>query len=228
MSPRYGVDVPRPAVLTIDLHRGHLDSAVATLPLPAPAAARVVAANVAFLEDARALGLPVVHVVTSYRERQEIASNPFWRAIADSTAIRANVLGHNLDHLSGVELMPGILGAGDRVVATKKRYDCFQHTDLGFILDRLGVNVLLVTGVNTNSCVLATTIAASVRDYACIVIEDCVDTVDGPPLHDAALECIRRAFGWALPGAEALRTVVDSQGQSTNTVPAASLFGTPG
>jgi hypothetical protein len=77
----------------------------------------------------------VVHVVTSYRDTEEIAGNPFWRAIADTNATRANVLRHNLDVLPGVELMPGILAEGDRVVATKKRYDCFLHTDLDFLLD---------------------------------------------------------------------------------------------
>jgi biuret amidohydrolase len=205
-----GVDEIRAAVLTIDLHRGHLDPEVATLPLPADVSATVVEHNVGFLDAARAAGVPVVHVVTSYRDGEEISSNAFWRAIADTGATRANVLRHNLDHLPGIQLMPGVLREGDRLVDTKKRYDCFLHTDLEFVLRRLGVNTLLITGVNTNSCVLTTTIAASVRDYACIVVEDCVDTVDGPDFHDAALKCIRRAFGWTMPSDAALRTVTAS------------------
>jgi biuret amidohydrolase len=208
MSTSLGVDEIRPAVLTIDLHRGHLDPDVATLPLPADVSAAVVAANVEFLEAARAAGLPVVHMVTSYRDRDEIASNAFWRAIADTEATRANVLQHNLPQSPGTQLMPRVYAKGDRVVDTKKRYDCFLHTDLEFVLDQLGVNTLLITGVNTNSCVLATTIAASVRDYACIVVEDCVDTVDGKEFHEMALECLRRAFGWALPAHEVLHLVI--------------------
>jgi biuret amidohydrolase len=31
-----------------------------------------------------------------------------------------------------------------------------------------------------------------------VVIEDCVDTMDGPALHDAALACFRAAFGWVM------------------------------
>ncbi len=207
MSNRYGVDEIRPAVLTIDMHRGHLDPTVATLPLPAAVSARVVQANLALLQGARGAGIPVVHVVTSYRDTEESSSNAFWRSIADTNATRSNVLRHNLDHLPGVQLMPGMYAEGDRIVDTKKRYDCFLHTDLEFTLRRLAVNTLLITGVNTNSCVLATTIAASVRDYACIVVEDCVDTVDGPEFHAAALKCIQRAFGWAMPADMALREV---------------------
>ncbi len=52
--------------------------------------------------------------------------------------------------------------------------------------------------MNTNSCVLATTTAANVRDYAVIVVEDCVETMDGPELHKAGLACIRTAFGFVM------------------------------
>ena len=94
--------------------------------------------------------------------------------------------------------MPGLKEPGDYVVNTKKRYDCFVATDLDFMLRRHGINTLLITGINTSSCVLATAIRANVLDYAPVIIEDCVDTMDGPALHDAALACLRAAFGWVL------------------------------
>lgn len=204
----FGVDEIRPAVLTIDLHRGHLDPAVATLPLADDVAVRVVDANVAFLAQARAAGLPVLHMVTSYRDVGEITLNPFWRAIADTGVTRSNILRHNLETLPGVHLMPGVFAEGDRVLATKKRYDCFLATDLALVLAALRVNTLLLTGVNTNSCVLTTAITASTRDFATIVVSDCVDTVDGPRFHRDALAIIERAFGWVLPSGEALAAVV--------------------
>ena len=208
MTIDLGVDDVRPGVLTIDVHRGHLDPSCATLPLPADTAARVVAANARFLKAARAAAVPVVHAVTSYREVGEIASNPFWRSIAGTSVTRGNILHHNLEGLPGTQLMPELYEPGvDRVARGKKRYDCFLATDLHFTLRSLGVNTLLITGVNTNSCVLATTIAAQTLDYAAIVVEDCVDTVDGPSFHRAALDCIRRAFGWVLSSDEALQLV---------------------
>src|SRR5918999_2813806 len=191
-----GVEEIRPAVVTIDLHRGHLDPERATLPLPAETAGAVVAANVVFLDRARARGIPVIHVVTEYRRREEISSNPFWAAIAGTEATRGNIMRHNLPGSAGTELMPGISRLGDVVIGFKRRYDCFLGTDLEFTLRNLGANTLLITGVNTNSCVVATTIIASTKDFACVVVEDCVDTVDGHDMHRAALECIQRAFGW--------------------------------
>lgn len=202
----FGVDTPKPAVVAIDLHRGHLDPQVATMPLAPDRAAAVVEANRRFFDGCREAGIPIVHLVTKYRDAQEIRSNPFWRTRADNpTASRKNVERHNLEHLPGCEIMPGLYEKGDWVVDTKKRYDCFVATDLDFLLRRHGINTLLITGVNTSSCVLATTARANVLDYAAVCIEDCVDTMDGPPLHEAALTCIRAAFGWVMTSGEALQ-----------------------
>jgi len=204
----FGLDRPRPAVVTIDLHRGHLDPAVATLPLPPERAAAVVAANRAFLQRVRAHGVPVVHVITEYRDDDEILSNPFWRAIAGSASTRGRQAGHNLEGTPGTALMPGLLDAAtDRIVRPKKRYDAFLATDLAFVLDKVGANLLFLTGVNTNSCVLTTAIVASTRDYACVVVSDCVDTMDGPAFHDAALELIQRAFGWVMSSTDAVTAI---------------------
>lgn len=205
--PPFNRESVRPAVLTIDLHRGHLDPDVATVPLPPDVSERVVSANTRFLDEARRAGVPVVHVVTSYRDSGEVAINPFWRAIADTGVTRSNILRHNMPGSPGTELMPGIYEDGDRVVTTKKRYDCFLGTDLDFVLRSMGVNTLLITGVNTNSCVLTTTITAQTRDFASIVVAECVDTCDGEEFHRAALQIVERAFGWVMSGREAIGAV---------------------
>ena len=100
--------------------------------------------------------------------------------------------------MPGLELMPGIHRDGDVIVETKKRYDCFFATDLEFILRSGGHDSLLVFGVNTNSCVIATSVAASVRDFAVFVVEEGVDTMLTRELHDAALAVIDASFGWVV------------------------------
>jgi biuret amidohydrolase len=123
---------------------------------------------------------------------------------------------HKIKGMPGVAIIPELYDrAPDLVVDTKKRYDCFVGTDLDFTLRAHGVNTLLITGVNTNSCVLATTTAANVRDYAVIVVKDCVETMDGPALHEAALVCIKTAFGFVLDTGEIQRLGLFSRaGQS--------------
>lgn len=205
----YGVDEVRAAVVAIDLHRGHLDPEVSTMPVVPGTEGRIVEANWRFFERCRNRGIPVVHQVTSYRDAEEIRSNPFWRTRADDpNATRKNVERHNIQGMPGCEIVPGLFDPGrDWVVDTKKRYNCFVATDLDFVLGKHGINTLLITGVNTNSCVLSTAASACSRDYSVFVIEDCVDTMDGPDLHEAALLCIRTAFGWVKTSAEALETL---------------------
>ncbi|MGV9797833.1 cysteine hydrolase family protein [Mycobacterium sp. NPDC003449] len=200
------LDPTATAVVTIDMHRGHLDPTVATMPLPAEAAARVTAANAHLIHGARSRGIPVVHVVTSYHDVAEIASNPWWRRVAGTDATRSNVLNHQLPGSPGLQVMPGLLDEADVVVYHKKRYDCFVATELDHVLRARQIESLLLTGVNTNSCVLATTVAANARDYAAVVVEDCVDTMDRS-LHDPALALIRQAFGWTATADEILEAL---------------------
>jgi nicotinamidase-related amidase len=195
----FGVSPLRPAVLAIDLHRGHLDMSVATMPTSPECAARVLAANARLMNWCRGAGIPVIHMLTCYRDVAEIRSNAYFNLAARKPSdTRRNAMIHNIKGGPGVQVMPEVLDSRDFIVDTKKRYDCFLATDLDFLLRTHGINTLLITGVNTNSCVLAPTIAASVRDFAAIVVEDCVDTMDTPDLHTAALACIRTAFGSVL------------------------------
>ena len=200
----YGVDEVRAAVVAIDLHRGHLDPEVATMPVPSGTEQQVIEANRQFFIQCRDAGIPIVHLVTTYRDVDEIRTNPFWRTRADDpSATRKNVERHNIQGSPGCDIIPSLWDRElDWVVDTKKRYDCFVATDLDFVLRKHGINTLLFTGVNTNSCVLATATTACTWDYAVIVVEDCVDTMDGPELHEAALKCIQAAFGWVMTSDE--------------------------
>jgi ureidoacrylate peracid hydrolase len=162
----------------------------------------------------RIQGLPVIHLVTQYRDADEIRLNAFWRTRSeDPNNPRKNVMRHNLIGMPGGQVMPGLLDAGrDPVVSTKKRYDAFVGTDLQLLLRAKGINTLIVTGVNTNSCVLATVSAACSLDYAVLVPSDCVDTMDAPALHEAALLCIRTAFGFVMHSSE-LMALPELQGR---------------
>lgn len=208
-----GTDTFSPAVIAIDCHRGHLDPEVATMPVPAETARRVIEANRRFLDRCRERSVPVVHLVTTYRDAAEIRANPFWRTRADDPkATRKNVERHNIDGSVGCQIIPELYDADvDWVVDTKKRYDCFLGTDLDFMLRAHGINTLLITGVNTNSCVLCTVAAANVRDYAPIVVKDCVDTMDGPEAHAAALLCIEQALGWVMTSDHLVQSLLEGE-----------------
>ena len=88
-----GIDHPKAAIVAIDLHRGHLDMDVATMPTSPEIARQVIAANKRLFDWARGVNIPVIHLLTQYRDVAEIACNPFWRTRAeDPKATRKNVL----------------------------------------------------------------------------------------------------------------------------------------
>jgi nicotinamidase-related amidase len=196
-----------PAVVTIDLHRGHLDPEVATLPLDAVRAAALLERTGPLLDAYRRLGVPVIHLVTRYASREEILSNPYWAMQSGRDGVRGAIAEHNLDGGPGTELMPQVQRPGDIVLDTKQRYDCFIGTDLEDVLRSGGHDSILLFGVNTNSCILATTIAASVRDWAVFVVEDGVDTMMGDEFHRSALAIMRGSFGWIVDGETSIRLI---------------------
>ena len=206
LAPMLALDPRRTALVAIDMHRGHLDPAVATLPLAAERCGPVIKRAAALFDGVRALGVPVVHVVTEYRDAAEIAANPFWKAVHDDpTKARQGILRHNLAGSPGTEIIPELRGPRDLVVRGKRRYNSFQATDLEFTLRRgLGADTLILAGINTTTCVLNAAFEATNLDFRVIVAADAVDSMDGEDMHRFALRLMAAALAWPLTNAEIL------------------------
>ena len=85
----------------------------------------------------------------------------------------------------------------DDHVITKNKFSAFYQTNLEYILKVLGRSVILVTGVNTNTCVESTIRDAYHRDYDAILVSDCVAApAQVKNLHDATLQNVDRYFGF--------------------------------
>lgn len=200
------LDPKTTAAVSIDMHRGHLDPSVATMPLGTEQCRRVIRGAQELFGAIRPLGIPIIHMVTLYRDPGEAASNPFWKAIADDPGMkRSTNLRHNLLGSAGTQVIPELLDPRDIVIDRKKRYDCFYQTDLDFVLrHRLEARTVILTGVNTTSCVQCTAFEAHTRDYAVVVAADCVDSMDGEEMHRFALRNMATTVGWVLRNDEIL------------------------
>lgn len=202
------LDPTKTAAVCIDLHRGHLDPTVATVPLPPDRAARVIRDTAPFLRALRAGHIPIIHVVSQYRNSEEIASNPFWKAIHDDpTKARRGILKHNLQGKPGTQVIPELWDDGDIRIDTKKRYSSYLGTDLEFVLRSLGVDTLILCGVNTNTCVFCAAFESTNRDFRVIVAEEGVDTMDGEEMHRWALVSIAASLGWVMHTDEILKAL---------------------
>lgn len=193
------LEVHSTALIAIDMHRGHLDPSVATLPLAAERCGPVIARASELFGELRALGVRIIHVITEYRGSEEIASNPFWKAIHDDrTKARKGILRHNLAGSRGTEIIPELYADGDFVVRGKKRYSAFYATDLEFLLRRLGIDSVILAGINTTTCVLCTAFEATNRDFRVVIASEAVDSMDGEDMHHFALRLMEATVGWPL------------------------------
>src|SRR5215831_12178917 len=203
------IDPKETAVVAIDMHRGHLDMSVATMPTKPEDAERVVRNAKAALALARSRGVPVIHVVLVYRHIPGLGSEgmtqPFWRAIHDLaesdrlTPGRASTVNdHNIMGSPGTEIIPELYAEGDYVIDNKKRLDCFYGTDLNQLLKGLGASTVALMGINTNTCVLNTAFSAFNLDYRVLVLSDCVTSMYGEDLHVLGLQNVARCLGWVL------------------------------
>jgi len=202
------------AIVTIDMHRGHLDPSIATMPAKPEDARRVIANAEAVLAIARAAGVPVIHVILVYRKIAGLGSegmvNPFWRALHEITDAenrltpgrKSTVNDHNLMGEPTTEIIPSLRAKGDYVIDNKKRLDCFMGTDLEGLLRTLGVKNVCLMGINTNTCILNTAFTAFNKDFRVVVLSDCVASMYGDDLHALGLQNVFRCIGWIASNAE--------------------------
>jgi nicotinamidase-related amidase len=201
------------AIVTIDMHRGHLDPSVATIAVKSEDAKRVIAAAKQLLDFARSHAIPVIHVKLVYRRIPGLGSEgmtqPFWRAmheLVESDRLTpgrpSTVDGHNIMGSPGTELIPELYAGGDYVIDNKKRLDCFHGTDLCQLLQAVGARTVCLMGINTNTCVLNTAFTAFNLDFRVIVLSDCVASMYGDDLHVLGLQNVARCLGWVLTNDE--------------------------
>lgn len=202
------------ALLLIDMHRGHMDPEVATLPVEASWAKEVLAQTKALLEGLRALDTKIVHVTTWNRVDKNgvpvdslSTVNPYylWRTQTGRVkVVQKAAKYHNIEGSVQTQFMPEVQPLPGEYTIVKKRYNAFHGTDLDLLLRCLRVNTLIVAGVNTNNCITATTADGCVRDYGMLVVSDCVASSYGRHMHDIALELIQNTFGWVMSSKDVL------------------------
>jgi nicotinamidase-related amidase len=210
LKKQLAIDPSKTAMLGIDMHRGHLDPSVATMPAATEDCVRVIKHAKDALDFARSKNIPVIHVILIHRDipgfGSEARQSPFWRAVQEylaeedrlSPGRKSTTTAHNLVGSPGTEIIPDLLAPTDYVINNKKRLDCFYGTDLDILLRTLGIETLVMMGINTNTCVMNTAFSAFNRDFQVVVISDCVASMYGEDLHLLGLENVKRCLGYVL------------------------------
>jgi len=183
------LDPAQTAVVSIDMHEGHL-SEDADCPCPAPRAREIVAPIDRFHDACRARALPVIHVRTVLRAsgRDDIKGGvSAWRLVFPLYV--GEIPGADQHALQGSKWtnLRTRIEPEDEIVETKKRLSIFHPTDLDFLLRNMGVRAVVFNGGFTDCCVLNAAFDASNFDYRVVVARDLVRGTN-EEMEDAALK----------------------------------------
>jgi nicotinamidase-related amidase len=197
------LDPAKTAVISIDLHRGHLDEAP-DCPCPAPRARAIVKPVDAFHDKARALGIPVIHVRSVLRKggADDIKGIPAaWRRTFPLHV--GPIPGSDQHAIEGSKWTEFVtkVEADDLIVETKRRLSAFYPTDLDFLLRNMRVETVVFDGGFTDCCVLNSSFDANNRNYRVIVARDLVAGTDDN-LEAAALAMVSLHLGLVTDSAE--------------------------
>ena len=166
MAVELVVDPARSALLSMDYQRGVV-SVYAKDDTLVPRVAGV-------LQQARHLGLPIVHVRVGFRRNVPEASprNMFL------SAVKASVPHQRFFQNESGAIHPGIGPEEGDLVVTKSRVSAFAGTDLDLLLRAHDIDTLILFGIATSGVVLSTALQAADLDYRLVVVKDCCADLD--------------------------------------------------
>jgi nicotinamidase-related amidase len=147
----------RTAIVVIDLQHEFIgDGAI----FPVPGGESLVADAKPFLREARSLGAQVIYTAFAVPDAEPVGR----------TTARLGV--DQAHRLPGARLLDDLEIDGSDIVLWKSRQSAFVGTTLESTLRRRGVEHLVILGVTTHSCCLATAIDAAARDFDVVVVSD--------------------------------------------------------
>lgn len=199
------LDPTTTAVISIDMHRGHLDDSP-ECPCPAPRARDIVAPIDAFHDEVRALGGRIVHVKSTLRPDgvDDIRGIPSaWRRTFPlHIGPIPNADAHAIEGSPWTEWVTRV-EPGDMRVENKRRLSAFYPTDLDFLLRNQRITTVVLDGGFTDCCVLNTAFDANNHNYRVIVLRDLVRGTD-PQLEAAALTMVSLHLGLVMESQDLL------------------------
>lgn len=153
------------AVIVIDMQNQFIDRNGL---FPVAGSLDLAARMASFLGRMRKNGHPIIF--TTFEVRPELMPSRTSLELFGDAAYKAH-------RGKAAELYPGLHEPGE-IIVRKTRQSAFYGTDLDSVLRSLGVDTVVICGVTTNVCCLATARDAAARDYRVLFLTDLTATFD--------------------------------------------------
>lgn len=202
------VDLARSALLVVDMQNDfcHPQGWFASSGTDITYAREIIPGLAALMASARQRNVPVIYLHWGVRaDTMELSTSQLMfgrqfgqrQGYGERTASGYPILVRDAWGAAAIdELAP----SAEDIVVHKSRFSGFWHTDLDAILRRLDITTLLLAGINTERCVMATLQDASFLGYNVVLMEDAVATPSPDVSQQAALTLIRQLYGFTARG----------------------------
>src|SRR3954452_18340742 len=192
------LDWPATALLIIDMQRDFMEPGGfgETLGNDVSQLARAVKPIAAVLSAARQAGLLVVH--TREGHLPDLSDAPPAKIARGAPSLRIGDPGPMGRILirgeAGHDIIPALYPLDSEIVVDKPGKGAFYATEFGDVLQKYGIENLLVCGVTTEVCVNTTVREGNDRGYRCVVLSDCCASYF-PEFHEMGLNMIKAQGG---------------------------------
>src|SRR6201995_3811586 len=207
------LDLSSTALLIIDMQRDFMEPGGfgETLGNDVSQLARAVQPIAAVLGGARGMGMLVVHPREGHLP--DLSDAPPAKVERGAPSLRIGDPGPMGRILirgeAGHDIIPALYPLDSEIVIDKPGKGAFYATELGNLLQKYGIENLLVCGVTTEVCVNTTVREANDRGYRCVVLSDCCASYF-PEFHEMGLKMIKAQggiFGWVTDSAAILEAI---------------------
>ena len=207
MNELLKIDPRKTVVLTVDMQNDYLDMEVATSPVAPGEAKRVITNTRRLLAFARAEGMPVIHAYVKRRPievehgfvNSKTAGIGQHARLSQNAQAEARKAPNRVEGMRTAEVPAELVAPGDIHMTTKRVTNAYHGSDLDMLMNQVfKPQTVVLTGINTDTCVYATTFATSNRGFQPVVISDCVASMRGLDNHWMALELMSSSIAWVL------------------------------
>lgn len=202
------LDLARSALVVVDMQNDfcHPQGWFASSGIDIAYAREIIPGLAALMASARQRNVPVIHLHWGVRaDTMELSTGQlmFGRQFGQRQGYgERSASGHSIlvrDEW-GAAAIDELAPTNEDIVVHKSRFSGFWHTELDAILRRLDITTLLLAGINTERCVMATLQDASFLGYNVVLMEEAVATPSPDVSRQAALTLIRQLYGFTARG----------------------------
>lgn len=162
----------KPAIIVVDMLK---DTFKEGSQLPITQEGRKIIPNLQkLLKESRGNGFPIVFACDSF--------------LKEDFLFKGKTKFYSLQGTEGAEVIDELKPYPIDTILTKRRFSAFFKTNLDQRLRSLGVDTIVVTGISTEVCVLATALDGFCHDFYVILLEDCSASRD-QEIHRTCLSC---------------------------------------